>query len=99
MFSESARLQTLARGKLTLLSDYKSNKEQLSHLPEYEMDAALSTPIKKRILDNKDAEGINAAYHTTDQDISTAMESSEPQTTIDVIKQFLVALGANSSQP
>lgn len=65
------------------------------------MDAALSTttPIKKRILDNKDAEGINAAYRITDQDISTAMESSEPQTTIDVIKQFLVALGANSSQP
>lgn len=62
------------------------------------MDAVLSKPpIKKRILDNKDAEGIKAAYRITDQDISAAMESSEPQTTIDIIKQFLVALGANSS--
>lgn len=62
------------------------------------MDAALSTPIKKQILD-KDTEGIKAAYRITDQAISAAMESSEPQTTTDIIKKFLVALGANSSQP
>lgn len=44
------------------------------------MDAVLSKPpLKKRILDNKDAEGIRAAYCLTDQDISAAMESSEPQ--------------------
>lgn len=62
------------------------------------MDAVLSKPpIKKRILDNKDSKGIKAAYRITDQDISAAMESSEPQTTIDIIKEFLVALGANSS--
>lgn len=59
------------------------------------MDAVLSKPpIKKRILDKKDAEGIKAAYHITDQDISAARESSEPPTTTGCLrcKQLLALI-------
>lgn len=47
---------------------HKSTKEQLSHTPEYEVDAALAkTPSRRRRLEARDAGGLKLAFGATEQ--------------------------------